>query len=139
MAEDISEAEHLLEKLKYGEILQFVRDEKLDIKGNKEKLVAAISKAVSEETIRAFFRAVRGIKVDISEHELVPKHEIMTAKEVAALLKEHHCKLADLPKIYDTDPISLKIGAKGGDAVRIKRKSPTAGQAYHYRLVIKSI
>jgi DNA-directed RNA polymerase subunit H len=134
-----SEVEHLLEKLRYNEIIQFVRDEKLDVKGNKEKLTAALMKSVPEERIRAFFKQAKGIKVDIGEHKLVPRHEVLGKDGVEALLKLHHCKISDLPKIFDTDPMSLKIGARAGDVIRISRKSPTAGQAYYYRLVVKSI
>jgi DNA-directed RNA polymerase subunit H len=134
-----SEVEHLLDKLRYNEVIQLAKDEKLEVKGNKNKLVSAILEHVDEERIRAFFKSARGIKVDISEHEFVPRHEVMKKEDVADLLKNHHCKISDLPKIFDTDPISLKIGAKAGDIVRIKRKSPTAGQANYYRLVVKSI
>ncbi|MFH0961705.1 MAG: DNA-directed RNA polymerase subunit H [archaeon] len=134
-----SEVEHLLEKLKYGEIIQFVKEEGIEAKGNKEKLVAVILKKVPEEKIRAFFKQARGIKVDISEHRLVPQHEVIGEKELAALVAKHHCKIADLPRTFDTDPMCLKVGARSGDVIKITRKSPTAGQAYYYRLVVKSI
>lgn len=134
-----SEVEHLLEKLKYGELIQFVKAEGLDVKGNKEKLVGVILKKVSEEKIRAFFKEAKGLKTDITEHSLVPKHEILGENELSLLLKKHHCKITDFPRIYDTDPMSLKVGAKAGDVVKITRISPTAGQAYYYRLVVKSV
>ncbi len=135
----MSEVEHLLEKLKYTEIIQFAKEEGIEPKGNKEKLIAILSKKADEGKIRAFFKKARGSKADISEHKLVPKHEIISEKELKKVLDTHHCKITDLPRIYDTDPIILKCGAKAGDVVKITRISPTAGQAYYYRLVVKSI
>ncbi len=134
-----SEVEHLLEKLRYNEIIQLGKDQKLEAKGNKAKLIAAILEKVDEEDIRKFFKGAKGIKVDIAEHDFVPKHEIMKPDEVSQVLAEHHCKISDFPRMFDTDPMCLKIGAKASNVVRICRKSPTAGQAYYYRLVVKSI
>ena len=43
-----------------------------------------------------------------------------------------------LPKIMDTDPVCLSIGAKPGQIVKITRKSHTADIAVAYRFVVES-
>ncbi len=72
----------------------------------------------------------------ILEHQLVPKHEIMTDEEVRALLKEYGVTLEQLPKIFSDDPVVKAIGAKKGQVLRITRNSPTAGEYYYYRVVV---
>jgi DNA-directed RNA polymerase subunit H len=44
-----------------------------------------------------------------------------------------------LPKIRDSDPAAKVVGAKAGSIVRITRRSPTAGVAVAYRLVVEAI
>ena len=73
---------------------------------------------------------------DTKRHELVPKHEICSKKEVEEVLKRHHAKLEQLPKILETDPVVREIGAKVGDVLKITRKSKTAGTFVAYRVVI---
>ena len=43
-----------------------------------------------------------------------------------------------LPKILNTDPVSISVGAKPGQIVKIVRKSHTAKDAVAYRFVIES-
>ena len=43
-----------------------------------------------------------------------------------------------LPKILNTDPVSVFIGAKPGQIVKITRESHTAKEAVAYRLVVES-
>lgn len=72
----------------------------------------------------------------ILEHNLVPKHEIMAKKEVTEILEKYGVTDAQLPKIRESDPIVQAIGAKRTDVLKITRKSPTAGNALYYRIVV---
>lgn len=76
------------------------------------------------------------ITVDISLHELVPRHEILTKLEKSKLLERLEVKDKGLPKILLTDPALKNLDAKEGDVVRITRKSQTAGHATYYRIVV---
>ncbi|MCX6814617.1 MAG: DNA-directed RNA polymerase subunit H [Candidatus Aenigmarchaeota archaeon] len=74
-------------------------------------------------------------KIDILKHELVPKHEILTAAEKKELLEKVNATEKQLPKILDSDPVIKKIEAKPGDVIKITRKSQTAGETVYYRIV----
>jgi len=73
---------------------------------------------------------------DIMQHELVPKHRIMSEKEVQELLKKYGVTKKELPKILDTDPVVKALGAKVGDVLEITRKSDL-GESKYYRVVVK--
>jgi len=77
-------------------------------------------------------------KVDILMHNLVPKHTILTEEEAKEVLEKYNISAFQLPKMYVTDKVAIRIGAKAGDIVKIERKSPTAAHSYAYRLVIES-
>jgi DNA-directed RNA polymerase subunit H len=74
---------------------------------------------------------------DIFEHELVPRHEILTSAESEQVLTQYRIHPYQLPQIKATDPAVKAIGAKPGDILRIIRKTPTAGQHIAYRYVVE--
>jgi len=77
------------------------------------------------------------LMINISHHEIVPKHELITPEEAKALLTGLKLKTpAQLPIIYKTDPMARYIGARSGDVVRIHRKSLTAGKTIFYRYCV---
>ncbi len=138
MAED--KPEYLLKKLRFKELLELAKRKKLDTKKKKKaSVVRAILKKVSGSDIRGFYAELKGSSADITAHALVPKHEIMKKKDIESALKQFHCKLTNLPRIMDTDAMCLKIAARPGDVLKITRDSATAGEAYYYRLVVRSI
>ncbi len=75
---------------------------------------------------------------DITKHELVPEHIVLSEKEKNHLLKSYQIELNQFPKILDSDPVCLRIGAKSGQILKIIRKSHTAREATAYRLVVES-
>ena len=74
---------------------------------------------------------------DIFEHALVPKHEILTAKEKTELLKQFKVQPYQMPQIKSNDPAVKVIGGRPGDVLRIIRKSSTAGEHIAYRYVVE--
>lgn len=74
---------------------------------------------------------------NIFNHQLVPKHEILSSEEREKLLSEYRVQPYQLPRIHASDPGAKAIGAKPGDIVRIIRDSPTAGKYTSYRYVVE--
>ena len=73
---------------------------------------------------------------DVTEHELVPKHEILSEEEAEEVLDDFDIESYQLPKLKEKDPVAKAIGAEAGNVVKITRNSPTAGKSVAYRLVI---
>ncbi|MBR3141146.1 MAG: DNA-directed RNA polymerase subunit H [Methanobrevibacter sp.] len=75
------------------------------------------------------------MKINIQDHKLVPKHEIMTEEEISDVFSETDYEFIDLPKIKSDDPVVKAIDAKPGNILRITRESQTAGEFITYRIV----
>ena len=75
-------------------------------------------------------------KFRVTDHVLVPKHEVVPPNEALKILKELGVSPENLPRIKASDPVAREIGAKPGDIIRIERNSPLAGKIIVYRFVI---
>ena len=73
---------------------------------------------------------------DVFEHNLIPMHKIVDKREREELVEKYHAEPYQFPWIKSTDPISIIIGAKPGDVIRITQKSETAGKYDTYRYVV---
>lgn len=79
------------------------------------------------------------VRFNVLNHVNVPLHVILPEDEVKELLKRYNIVREQLPKIRNNDPAARVIDAKPGQVVKITRRSPTAGVAVAYRLVIEAI
>ena len=74
--------------------------------------------------------------VNITHHQLVPKHSVLQDSEKAELLKRYREKESQLPKIQCEDPVAKYFGVRRGQVMKIIRPSETAGRYVTYRLAV---
>lgn len=74
----------------------------------------------------------------ITDHLLVPKHELLPPEEASATLKRFNASPHEFPFVLSTDPAAKSIGAKPGDFVKVTRASETAGETVYYRYVVEA-
>ena len=86
---------------------------------------------------------------EFQTHHLIPPHELLSEDEARKVLEELATPVERLPKILANDPgllTSSEVRAAkeaseplAGRLVRIRRPSPTAGEAITYRVVIANL
>jgi DNA-directed RNA polymerase subunit H len=74
---------------------------------------------------------------DVMKHDLVPRHEVLSDEEQRLIVEKYGVTLDQLPKISANDPVARAVRAKPGNIIKIKRKSPTAGEHVAYRYVVE--
>ena len=101
--------------------------------GSGEKIIKYVNSA--SEIFLQFFM-LSDLLINITHHELVPKHVKCSSKEKEVVMKKYRVKESQLPKILTSDPMAKYLGLQKGDLVKIIRKSETAGLYVVYRIVI---
>lgn len=71
--------------------------------------------------------------VNITEHCLVPRHEVLLRDGCKKLLEKYSIKETQLPKIHKNDPVARYLGLEKNQIVKIIRNSETSGRYITYR------
>ena len=88
-------------------------------------------------------------RAEFPTHHLIPPHELLSEDESRRVLEDLSTPVERLPKVLIGDP-GLKTDPKfraareageplNGRLVRIRRPSPTAGEAIAYRVLVTSV
>ncbi|KAJ1955964.1 DNA-directed RNA polymerases II 24 kDa polypeptide (RNA polymerase II subunit 5) [Dipsacomyces acuminosporus] len=102
----------------------------------RKTITASANKLMSQVTgkyrMESFNEA--DLLVNITEHELVPQHKVLSDEEKKGILKRYRLKETQLPRISNDDPVARYYGLTRGQVVQIIRASETAGRYVTYRL-----
>ena len=77
-------------------------------------------------------------KYDVTKHVLIPKHSIVSDKELKEVTDKYNLSGRELPRILKKDPAIQHLNAKEGTVIKIVRKSQTAGETVFYRRVVSA-
>lgn len=112
-------------------------------KDHKIIIVKAINKKAKQYIINTYANSEifleEDLMINLIDHELVPKHQLLTPDEANKIYDAYNCKKKNLPRILHTDQIVKYYNMKPGDICRIIRPSITSGIGITYRLVVKGI
>ena len=102
----------------------------------KEKGNGSIFKELNKEEYKNVeFFMNKNMIFNITHHQMVPKHSLLSSEEEKEILEKYNTTKNKLPKILRSDPIVRYYGMKQDQICKIIRKSPEVGESVYYRLV----
>ena len=82
-----------------------------------------------------FMFDINTLQINILEHNLVPKHNVIRdEEEIKKILEKCNCELHEMPIISRNDSISKLLMCIPGDICKIDRISKTSGNYEYYRV-----
>lgn len=122
----------LEENLSEGDTLIIIIRDSLS---SDDALEEYFKQVYNEHKIFCQYFWINALTFNLTQHEMVPTHEIISDDEKALLIKNLQITNLDkLPSIKKNDPVAKYYGMKEGDVCKITRKSETAGNYISYRL-----
>jgi len=127
IVEDLFHLESVLEKK--DDLMVIVKDEPNDtmLENIKDIWVA--------ENIYVSLINIKRLQFNILKHVLVPKHTILTQTEKELFMKNYNIfDKSQIPDISYFSPVSIVMGIRPDDVVKIERASRTSIQSNYYRI-----
>lgn len=126
MIEDLFYLENILTKK--DDLMIIVKDEPNDT------LVQTVKDIWMQDSIYTSTINIKRLQYNILNHVLVPKHSILSKPEEIEFKRKFNILDNNIPDISYFSPVSLVLGIRPNDIVKIERKSRTAIKADFYRI-----
>ena len=127
IVEDIFHLENILSKS--DDLMIVIKDEP------NETLTQNIKEIWMAENIYISLVNIKRLQFNILKHKLVPKHTILSKQEEEIMKKKYNIlDNSQIPDISYFSPVSIVLGIRHDDIVKIERTSRTAISADFYRV-----
>jgi DNA-directed RNA polymerase subunit H (RpoH/RPB5) len=127
IVEDLFHIETILEKK--DDLMIIIKDEPNDT------MMENIKDIWVSENIYVSLLNIRRLQFNILKHSLVPKHTLLSLDEKEAFMKKYNIMdKSQIPDISFFGPVSIVLGIRPDDVVKIERSSRTAIQSEFYRI-----
>lgn len=120
------------EKLSKSDVLYIIVSEQPN-----ESLINELKDIWEREQIFIVVQELKRLEFNILEHDLVPKHIILSEEETTEIMKKYNLKdKTEFPEISRFDPVARAICLRPNQVVHIIRPSKTSILADYYRVCI---
>ena len=127
IVEDLFHIETILEKK--DDLMVIIKDEPNDT------MLENIKDIWVSENIYVSLVNIKRLQFNILKHVLVPKHTILSLDDKDIFMKKYNIlDKSQIPDISYFSPVSIVLGIRPGDIIKIERNSRTAIQADFYRV-----
>jgi len=127
IVEDLFHLESILEKK--DDLMVIIKDEPNDT------MLENIKDIWVSENIYISLINIKRLQYNILKHVLVPKHTILTHSEKELFMKKYNIfDKSQIPDISYFSPVSIVMGIRPDDVVKIERNSRTSISAEYYRI-----
>ena len=125
--EDLFHLENVLNK--NDDLIIIIKDEPNDT------LIQEVKNIWMSEKIYISLLNIKRLQFNILKHSMVPKHTILSKENAKQFKKDFNILNDDqIPDISYFSPVSLVLGIRPKDIVKIERKSPTSVSSNFYRI-----
>ncbi len=102
-----------------------------------DTLTSLLEQIFADDGVYIIIMNIARLQFNILEHEMVPRHEVMTNDEVEEFKKRYNIKNTSvLPTISRFDPVAQAIGIRPNEYCHITRPSKTAIEGHYYRICL---
>lgn len=127
IVEDLFHLENILSK--NDDLIIIIKDEPNDT------LIQTVKDIWMEDNIYISIINIKRLQFNILKHKMVPKHTILTKEEEKLFKKQYNIIDSNqIPDISYFSPVSLVIGLRPDDIVKIERYSRTSISSDFYRI-----
>jgi len=126
----------IIEDLFYLENILTKKDDLMIITKDEpnDTLIQTIKDIWVQDNIYTSVINIKRLQFNILKHVLVPKHSILLKEEEIEFKKKYNVVDNNIPDISYFSPISLVLGIRPNDIIKIERKSRTAIKSDYYRI-----